>query len=471
MAAADIATTANGAADPRARAASAPAPAVDPHAPAAAGFTREKFLPVTRHALLDRLTQASLWPKGDCVEARRFLRYLDYWRRHGYSAQLLELEQVYEPFSPDTDLLHTRTFTAEERQGMQGRLIAQMTGLLEQANFTRVDPSSFHIILTKDSHYGLDLQVDIKAFEEILVFYRGATTITERRRDIRKAYMGWREVKVPVFQRLCILFKLKPFAVRVAEVMQERKVDHKEAESIVRRLRKLLPDTVSSDYVYIKLFKNMPRSDVEMIFPNTKVKFRMFDKIKFGVTAGSGVGMGVVGTASKIAIASNPYTLFAALLGLGGVAVRQASAFVNQRNRYMVVMARNLYFHSMADNRGVMTLLADRAAEEDIKEEMLLYSVLAKERLNVRNLKSIDEAIERYLKQTFGIDVNFDVEDALARLKQDGLVEELADGTLQALPPREAAGHVDKLWDSCLDQLTDIATSGEGREIEGRPAA
>ena len=66
--------------------------------------------------------------------------------------------------------------------------------------------------------------------------------------------------------------------------------------------------------------------------------------------------------------------LVMALAGLGGVAVRQASAFINQRNRYMVVMARNLYFHSMADNRGVMTLLADRAAEEDIKEEMLLYA-------------------------------------------------------------------------------------------------
>jgi hypothetical protein len=115
-----------------------------------------------------------------------------------------------------------------------------------------------------------------------------------------------------------------------------------------------------------------------------------------------------------------------------------------------------------------MTLLADRAAEEDIKEEMLLYGVLAKERVNVRDLKSVDEAIERYLAQTFSIDVNFDVEDALARLKQDGLVQELADGTLQALAPGAAALHVDKLWDSCLDQLPDVVAN-EGREREGLP--
>ena len=45
-------------------------------------------------------------------------------------------------------------------------------------------------------------------------------------------------MKVPVFQRLFILFKLKPFDKRVQEVMQEKKVDRKEAEGIVKRLRK-----------------------------------------------------------------------------------------------------------------------------------------------------------------------------------------------------------------------------------------
>jgi hypothetical protein len=444
-------------------AAAPPRVAVDPHAEHASGRVQEKFLPVTRHALLDRLTEPALWPNGDAAHARRFMRYLDYWRRHAYAAKLLDLEQIYEPFSPDSDLLSTRTFTPEERQVMLKRLVARMADLIEQSNFTRVDPNDFHIILTKDSHYGLDLQVDVDAFEEVLIFYRGATTVTERHRDIRKAYLGWREKKVPVFQRLFIMFKLKPFETRVREVMDKHKVSRREAESQVKRLRRLLPGDVSSDYVYMKLFKNMPRSDVEMIFPNTKVRFRLFDKIKFGVTAGSGLGVGAVSTVSKIAIASNPYTLVMALAGLGGVAMRQASAFMNQRNRYMVVMARNLYFHSMADNRGVMTLLADRAAEEDIKEEMLLYSVLARQAYNIRDLKAIDHDIEQYLKQAFSIDVNFDVEDALRRLKQDGIVTELADGTLQVLPAHEAATHVDQLWDSCLNMLPDVVS--EGREM------
>ena len=69
---------------------------------------------------------------------------------------------------------------------MQKRLVAQMADLLEQANFTRVDPANVHFILTKDSAYGLDLEVDLDAFEEVLIYYRGATTITERRRDVQQ---------------------------------------------------------------------------------------------------------------------------------------------------------------------------------------------------------------------------------------------------------------------------------------------
>jgi hypothetical protein len=437
---------------------------VDPHSQAGASAQREKFLPVTSHALLDRLTAAKQWPNGDAVQARRFLRYLAYWRRHSYTVKLLELEQTYEPFSPDSDLLRTRTFSAEERLTVQKRLVEQMVDLLEQGNFTRVDPANVHFILTKDSAYGLDLQVDLEAFEEILIYYRGATNIIERRRDVKRAYMRWKEVRIPVFQRMFLLFKLKPFDIRVSEVVRERKIDRKEAERVVRQLRGLLPATVSSDYVYIKLFKNMPRSDVEMIFPNTKVRFRLFDKLKFGVTAGGGLGMGVFGTVGKLAMASNPYTLAAAVAGLGGIALRQATNFLNQRTRYMVVLAQNLYFHAMADNRGVMTLLADRAAEEDLKEEMLLYSVLAKERVNVANLRQVDEAIEGYLATTFKIDVDFDVDDALHRLKEEGIVTELPDGTLEALPPHAAALHIDKLWDACLDNLPDLVVH-EGQEI------
>lgn len=426
---------------------------------------REKFIPVTPQALMDRLAAEHCWGAGEAAKARRFFHYLAHWRQQSYGARLLDLQQTYEPFSPDSDLLITRAYNADERASLQKRLMSQLRELFESANFERVDAKDVHIILTKDSHYGLDLHVDLHAFEEIMIYTRGAVNRTESRRSARRLYLVRENFEVPIFQRLLMVFKLKPVEVRVREVMREQNLDRKSAEKHVRRMRSVLPANVKSDYVYIKLFKNMPRSDLEMCFPNTKVRFRLFDKIKLGVTAGGGLGMGVFGTASKIAVAAaNPIALAGAVLGLGGIAVRQASNFVNQRNRYMVKMVQNLYFHALADNRGVMTLLADRAAEEDTKEDMLLYAVLAKETANVADLKDVDAAIERYLLNTFGISVNFDVQDAMRRLVADGIVTQHPDGTLTTLAPADGAKHIDALWDGYLDNLPDSVPE-EGHEF------
>jgi hypothetical protein len=426
---------------------------------------RERFIPVTTYALIDRLTASQTWPAGQSKAARRFFRYLDYWRRQQHGVALSNLLQAYESFSPDSDLLITRTFTADERATMQKRVVREIEAILKQANYVRIDPSDVQMILTKDSHYGLDLHVDFTAFEEILICYRGASNRRDQRRRLHK-FMRKEEFDVPIFQRLFLLFKLKPFETRVLEIMKDHRLPRREAEKMVRNLRAMIPAAVDDNNIYLKLFKNIPRSDVEMVFPNTRVKFRLLDKLRLGITGSAGLGMGAFGAAGKLAVAAtNPLMAIGAVLGLGGIAFRQGVNFLNQKQRYMVVMAQNLYFHAMADNRGVLIKLADRAAEEDVKEEMLLYSVLAKEPAKHADLPAIDAAIEQYLAASFGIQVDFDLEDALQRLIADGLVTEEPDGTLKTLDPVAAAAHLDAQWDVFLDNLPDPA-GDEGREVE-----
>lgn len=424
---------------------------------------RERFIPITRFALIDRLTNPDAWPPGEARHVRRFFRYLDYWRQQQYNAKLLSLEQNYEPFSPDSDLLITRSYTDDERSRLKRRVVDEIEYFLTQANYTRVDPSRVEIILTRDSYYGLDLQVDLQAFEELLIYYRGASARKDRRRTWRK-FMLKQEFDVPIYRRLFVLFKLKTEAQRIEEVMRQRDISQSQATRLVRGWRRMLPAEVSDRYIYMKLFKNIPRTDLEMIFPNTRVNFRLMDKLKLGITGGAGFGVGAFGAAGKIALAAtNPIAAAGAIVGLAGICFRQAMNFINQRQRYMIIMAQNLYFHAMADNRGVGIKLADRAAEEDVKEEMLLYAVLAKEQVNARDLKAVDEAIEKYLLDTFGVTVDFDLDDALGRLKAEGLVTEDRDGNLSALPPAEAARHIDRKWDVFLDDLPDLG-AGEGTE-------
>lgn len=427
---------------------------------------REKFLPVTRQALYDRLTLPALWPRNEAQEAKRFFRYLDAWRHQTYVARLNDLERIYEPFSPDSDLLITRTYGESERIAMQKQLVEQVRSLLVHANFTEIHPSQVEV-MSQGSHYGLDLQVDLSVFDEVAIFARGSVERKEVRRQARTLFLRKEEFELPVFQRFCVLFKLKPFDVRVREVMAQTDYDRPRAERVVRRLRSMLPPGTSSDYIYLKLFKNIPHTDLEMAFPNTRIRFRPADKLKFGVTAGGGLGVGVAGAVTKLAAAASltPIGIAGAVAAFGGVAFRQVTNFLGQRNKYIMKMVQNLYFHSLADNRGVLTLLADRAADEDIKEEMLLYSVLAKQSATVYDLEDIDRAIERYLKVTFGIEADFDIDEALQRLLQDGVVRQLEDGRLETLPPGLAATHIDALWDRYLDDMSTDEVE-RGHEID-----
>jgi hypothetical protein len=427
---------------------------------------KERFIPVTRFALLDRLTSPTAWPAGQAKEARRFFRYLDHWRRQQYNAQLHELEETYEPFSPDSDLLMTRVFTPEERDVMQARVVQGMQSILRQANYVRIDHKDVAQVLTRDSAYGLDLHVDLDVFDEVQLFYRGASTKRDLRRRWQKFYLR-EQFDVPIFQRLFVLFKLKPVDKHIREVMEAKTLSRRDAEKQVKRLRESVPPEMKETCIYMKLFKNIPRSDLEMVFPNTRVRFRFYDKLRLGATAGGGLTLGTVSAAGKIALlATNPIAAAGALVGLGGIAFRQAINFMNQKQRYMVVMAQNLYFHAMADNRGVMLKLAARAAEEDIKEEMLLYAVLTKENARRQDIPDIDAAIEQYLAASFGVSVDFDITDALERLTADGLVVEQPDGRLLTMPPKEAAQHIDQKWDLFLDELPD-PISAEGMEFGG----
>ena len=104
---------------------------------------RENFIPVTQQGLRDRLTRPDCWTDGRHLDANKFFRYLNYWRRQKYSAHLHDLQQAYEPFSPDSDLLVTRQYSVSEAQALRARVIGDVRLLLKHANYTSVDPAQF----------------------------------------------------------------------------------------------------------------------------------------------------------------------------------------------------------------------------------------------------------------------------------------------------------------------------------------
>ncbi len=414
---------------------------------------KERFIPVSYQSLVNHLGQADMWAQGESEQGKVLMQDLNAWRHQSYRDRLGKLKDAYLTFSPDSDTLTAETFSDLELREKRHDLMENMGKLLESANYERINQANLDLLLTSDSPYGLRLHVDLDAFDDVVIYFRGAGTKIVEYRDWKWAYLKKKPVETPIFQRLFIALKLKPKEEQVNELMIKEEISRQQAEKRIAKNLKLLPDGVTSKKIYLKLFKNIPQDDLEMMFPNTKVEFKLFDKLKLGLTAGGGTVAGLVGIVPKFLAAAtllNPITLITTLAGFIGLLVRQITKFFNQRNEYMMTLAQNLYFHNLANNRGVLTLLVDRAEEEDIKEEILLYTFLCRNRGQETNLSRAKTEIETYLKTTFNVDIEFDLEDAFSRLVRDGLIEKNGNNGYKILPPAQAINHVQRLWNGVL---------------------
>lgn len=429
------------------------APPAPQTAPGALKPGRERFIPVNRYDLRAKLADMLREADGCDETWAHALDCLAAWRHQEYRQRLAALLETYLLFSPDADTVNLRQLDEAEREAAHRALIEGIEALLVQANYVKLSEDDVHRLLAEQSPYGLNLDVDLSDFEDLLLYYRGTSVETRHERNPWRFYRKERH-DVPIFQRLFLLLKLKPIETRADEIARQKSVPREQALRMARKRRSHLPIGVSSGVIYVKVFKRIPQIDLEMLFPNTKIAFKPFDKMRLMVTAGGGTVAGVAGSATKLLAITNPFAVAMGLATLSAVIFRQVNKVFHTRNAYMMVLAQNLYFHTQANNHAALTLIADRAEEEDAKEDMLLYAFLAKHPLRFDALPEIKAEVEQFLADACGVTVNFDAEDACRRLLADGLVRNEANGDIAALPPAEARAHLDRMWDRLLDADT-----------------
>lgn len=427
------------------------APAASADESPATPVAEEAFIPISKFALLERLTHDKDW-EGDPSYCSRFFFYLVAWRHQVFREKLNELKKAYLPFSPDRDTVKVLQYSPEELSASQDQLLDEVANLVLRANYNHLTREDMERVFTGQSPHGLELKVDLSEYEQLLLFYRGSGFETTQKRTWQSLFMKQVNVDVPIYQRLFLLIKLKPEDQRIKEIMESEGVDEEKAAKKLRKYRSNLPERMGNEHIYLKLFKRIPQVDLEMLFPTTRIALKPFDKLKLGVTCGGGTGASIIATATKVAAAANPMTAATALGGLAAVIFRQVTKVISQRTKYMMLLAQKLYFHNLANNRGVLTLLVDRAEEEEVKEALLVYYFLARGIYKRNQLDLLGAEIEAFLEREYGIHIQFDVGEAVSRLVLDGIVTEQGED-LVTLPPDEACKHLESRWLSCLSEV------------------
>jgi hypothetical protein len=163
------------------------------------------------------------------------------------------------------------------------------------------------------------------------------------------------EVEVPIFRRLVIIMKL--------------------------RQHPRLGPGVDTQHVFIKLFKDIPRADADMLLPGARVRLKLMDRGKLGFGLLSGVAtMGyrmaneLGGLIQGVMLSDN--ALWGLTAGLAGYGYKSYYDYQQTRQAYHLNLTQSLYFQNLDSNAGVMTRLFDEAEEQEIKTTLLAYYCL-----------------------------------------------------------------------------------------------
>jgi hypothetical protein len=124
--------------------------------------------------------------------------------------------------------------------------------------------------------------------------------------------------------------------------------------------------------------------------------------------------------------------------------MRQWLRYQRQSLKYQKELTENVYFRNVNNNAGIFDGMIGAAEDQECKEAFLAYYFLSTA-AHPPAQAELEERIERWLAQAFGVEVGFKVGEALARLDRLGLL--LRDGEqLSALPPQAALPKLDAVW-------------------------
>ena len=209
---------------------------------------------------------------------------------------------------------------------------------------------------------------------------------------------------------------------------------------------------VRSDVIYLRMFKDVPHVDMEMHLPEqgTKVRMRWIDKAQIA----SPMVMGVPTLIYKLTVATliSPLLLIPILVAPITAGINSFFGFQRAKHKHLSSMIRNLYYLTLANNSSVLTRIIDSAEEEEFKEAMLAYFFLWRAAAQGQKPtgKELDASIEAFLLDVSGVEINFEIGDAIGKLFRLGLADRDENGHLRVLPIDQALVQLDQRWDNAF---------------------
>jgi hypothetical protein len=403
---------------------------------------REQYIPFDKEFLLEQQIAEYTADIRDAEGFKKLFDILEHYFHYEAFDLIRKLKQNYALFDPDLN--------PKERIGFIGKsdftvFRETLLKVLERGNYSRVDQDTLTEAFKSSDLIGLKLAIDFDDFKEYGLYVRGHHKTSEK---VTKFIFWKKEIEFEYYDRVMIYLNYND-----ANYFNEKKV----------RLSKLPFDP---GCIVLKIFKRVPKNDLETIFPNAVPKMSATDKLLFWVP-GIGGGISLLSTkvipalilmyaayksGESLDLLNSKTALNQGLIALGilgGYLFRQYSSFVNKKIKFSKMLSDSLYFKNLGNNSGAFYSLLNSSEEEELKETILAYAFLNRSR-NPLTAEELDFQIEYWFKTKLDTDLDFDVTDALFKLKNTGLGIE-TNGKWEVIPIDKALIKIDEVWDGIFE--------------------
>ena len=116
--------------------------------------------------------------------------------------------------------------------------------------------------------------------------------------------------------------------------------------------------------------------------------------------------------------------------------VKSYMSYRTTKEKYLAHVSKDLYFKGQANNGAVLNVVTDLSEEQEVKEALLAYCFLWVESAKKYDQTALDNRVENWLKDAFGVDVDFEVDDAIGKLEDLNLLRSHEDGHLVVVDPK-----------------------------------
>ena len=400
---------------------------------------REHYIPFNKEFLLEKQIAAFAEDAQKTDDFKKLFDIIEHYYHYESFTLNRNLKQNYALYDPDLSEKERVQFINKSDFPVFKETLLKV---LDRGNYYRIDQETLDKAFKESDLIGLKLIIDFNAFKDYELYARGHHKTKEK---VKKYFFWTKEVEIEYYDRVLIY------------------LNYSEADYLKAKKVKLGKMPIDPGSIALKIFKRVPKNDIETIFPNAIPKMSLKDKMLLWVPGVFG-GISLLSakvipalinmfeayqTGETIDLLNSKTSLNQGLIALGILAAycfRQYNNFINKKIRYSKTLSDSLYFKNVGNNSGAFYSLLNSSEEEALKETILAYTFLH-ESENPMTAEELDNAIESWFKTKLHTDLDFDVNDALLKLKSIGLGTEINE-KWNVIPLNEALVTIDELWDN-----------------------